>query len=209
MRLWIALLMIYVVGALPSLADNNVVERKVFVRGRVLDPQSNPIASAKVHLLNRDSGEVITETTDGKGNFSFQHPLCSSVSLEVVADERHRLARAQYDNLTGRETKQMVIRLHKGFLVTGKVVAAQKGLRDVDVLVASESPEEAIFGGGLSRTAKDGSFKLVLTPGPKTIKVMNNGRHDLPPVVERKIVVTADSVIPTIELSPSKASAQH
>jgi hypothetical protein len=213
MRCSVALLTIWTVASwvssasLPCLAGRTVIERKVFVRGRVLDPTAKPVASAKILLRNQDSGEIITETTDSKGDFSVQHPLCSSVSLEVVADEKHRLARAQYDQLTGRETKQMIIRLHRGFLITGKVVSAAKGLRDIDVLVASEHPEEAIYGGGLSRTSKDGTFRMVLTPGAKKLKVLNSERQDLPQVVERNIVVTTDSIIPEIELKPSQTSA--
>lgn len=212
MRFVLAVMILFSVGLLPSFADREVVERKVFMRGRVLDPLSKPVGDAKILLRNADSGEIITETTSRKGEFSVEHPLCSHLSLEIVANEKTRLARAQYEKLTGRETKHMVIRLHHGFLVTGRVVSAAKGVRDLDIVVMPAAKHggssESINGGGLSRTGRDGTFRLVLTPGAKTLKIVNNERPDLPNVLEQKIVVTADSALPVIELKPQQPAAK-
>lgn len=188
--------------AAPGWAQREEVDREVFVRGRVLDNLSKPVA-AKLLLRNKDSGEITTTVTGKNGAFSVEHPICSGVMLDVVAPEKTRLTRAQYPALNGHETKNMVIRLHPGFLITGRVVSHGKGLRDLDVVAmpdANSNADELIHGGGLSRTARDGTFKLVLTPGHKLLKVVNNTYSVLPKMTERKIVVTADGVISEIVL---------
>lgn len=197
-----------------ALAPAMAGEEKVALRGKILDPLSKPVAGAKVLLRNHDSGELVSIVTNGKGDFSVKHAACSGVSLEVIADEKTRLARAQYGNLTGRETKQVIIRLHRGFLITGRVVAGDKGVRDVDVVVGPSqsnkqaAPEDLISGGGLSRTARDGTFRLVLTPGHKTLKVVDSEHGDVQSLAERQISVTADGALPEIVLK-SLPTANH
>lgn len=195
-----------------TLAPATGKEEKVALRGRILDPLSKPVGGAKVLLRNHDSGELVTIVTNGKGDFSVKHASCSGVSLEVIADEKTRLARAHYGHLTGHDTKQLIIRLHRGFLITGRVVAGDKGVRDVDVVVGpsaakSASADDLISGGGLSRTARDGTFRLVLTPGHKTLKVVDSEHGDVQALAEQQISVTADSALPVIVLkSPPPAS---
>lgn len=196
-----------------ALVSAHGADEKISVRGRILDPLSKPVAGARILLRNHDSGELVSIVTNGKGDFSAKHAACSGVSLEVIADEKTRLARAQYGHITGRETKQLIIRLHRGFLITGRVVAGDKGVRDVDVVVGPSSskastPDDLISGGGLSRTARDGTFRLVLTPGHKTLKVVDSEHGDVQALAERQISVTADGTLPEIVLK-SLPTASH
>lgn len=69
--------LIFVFGVLCARADS--------VSGRVLDPQGNRVAGAKLRLLHRSSGDVRTTVSSDEGDYSFPRIPAGTYLLEAEA----------------------------------------------------------------------------------------------------------------------------
>jgi hypothetical protein len=177
------------------------------VRGTVTDENLNPLAGAEVRLKSSNNSVDLTAVTGANGQFMLPHEPCKRLCLQVSPRKGSSLATASIDNISGEESRRIVVELKHGFEIHGRVVHENKGLKGLSVSVIAESAkgkaQEFVHGGGMTRTKGNGAFEITLTPGMKVLKITNERYQDLVPSFSRRLSVTADGVIPDIEL-PSR-----
>ncbi|PWU00737.1 MAG: hypothetical protein C5B53_03670 [Candidatus Melainabacteria bacterium] len=174
------------------------------VRGTVTDENLKPLAGVGVKLISKDASVNLSTTTKGTGQFILPHKPCKSLCLEVSPRKGSSLATARIENIPGEESRRIVVELQRGCEIHGRVVHENKGLKGLSVSVTAASEnhkhEKLVHGGGRTKTGRDGTFQLILTPGMKTLSIANERYEDLTPSYARKLTVETDGIIPDIEL---------
>lgn len=176
----------------------------LFLKGRVLNQEQRPVSGAKIVILDEESGEQMKGESDGKGRFAVKHAACHNFSFSVVPPANSGLSRANFQHVSGEAGKHFIVQLHRGFAVSGRVVADGAGLKGLLVKVSANDQtmtnSEAAHGGGSCRTGKNGEYQMVLTPGQKIIEIKNDRYTNLSATIQQQLAVSGDTRIPDIVL---------
>lgn len=186
-----------VVLALPASAETFAVS------GVVHDSFRKPVKGVQVFLWEAKEGKVIESgRSDKDGFFKLDHEECDTLNLEASPDDSTGLAGAIVEKINGRQNRKVIIELHRGFLVRGRVVHGDKGLKGVTVkaLASDTHRGSTVHGGGTTKTGRGGYFRMILTPGPKKIVVINDHIEGVQRKLERPVVVTEDVVLDNLGL---------
>lgn len=188
-----------------SVSSLSAQEELFEVHGRVVDYLNKPVARAHVILRDRQTGKTRQATSDRQGRFALFHPDTAMCSLEVIPDIESGLCGAVLAEIPGNQKRHISVQLQHGFLVTGKVVEKGKGLKGLEIKVLPNQPHEnahdSVHGGGFATTSGDGSYRLLLTPGHKTMLVQNHKYSKLPASLNHSFTVTGDTKLPDLILS--------
>lgn len=180
------------------------------LKGQIVDQDKRPVKGAQIHIYS-DDGAGSSGNSDGKGNFKVRHPECRNLSFAVMPSVASGLCAAFYDRVSGEISKHVFVQLRRGFLVQGRVQAQGKGLKGLRLRFRAKdenkSRDEAIHGGGLTYTGRDGRFSIVLSPGHKIVEI-NNGRYpELEGLVHKEILVSGDARLSDLSLEPTEREA--
>jgi len=172
--------------------------------GVVTDEVSTPLKHVRVRLRDKQTDALRAVYTDRQGKFHLFDVSCRSCSLEISAANGSGLAEAVMDNIPGREPRQFVIRLQRGFAITGRVKGGDRPLSGVSVraVPAPGVASESVHGGGAATTGSHGQFRLILTPGAKELVIVNERYPDFAREFRRPLTVTTDAYITPVELPP-------
>ena len=92
--------------------------------------------------------------------------------------------------------------------MAGRVVYEGEGLKGMLVRAVPSNNEAsssgAIHDGGLTTTDGKGKFRLILTPGPKTLIVSNQKYSGLKSEVRQSVTVISDIEAPDVVLPPAQ-----
>lgn len=202
---WAAVLtVILLAGVLPSLAaDDGVILSEI--GGRVLDAERNPIANAQVKLLDENGDLLLSTQSSGDGSFALKHRPCVSCALQVVPDDKTSLASALIGRIPGDANRRILVTLQKGFRISGRITGDGKGLKGLLVkVVGPGDSSKRVYSGGECKTARDGSFAMRLTVGPKTLSVRNEKYMKFASKYDHEFDVSSDQTLPDINLPTTR-----
>lgn len=183
--------------------DDDVIMNEI--GGRVLDSHRNPVQNAQVKLFNEKHEILLQTPVSSDGSFSMKHRPCAVCSLQVIPDDKSNLASALIEKIPGDASRKFLVTLQNGFRVRGRITGAGKGLKGLIVtVVASGDEQKHVHTGGEARTARDGTFVMNLTPGPKLLTVQNDKYANFVASYEHPLNVTADQEITEIKLPPAE-----
>jgi uncharacterized GH25 family protein len=198
-RLFLALTALTSVSLSPAYA-----EAVMMLKGRVLNPEHHPVAGAKIFVHDEETGADARGDSDRKGHFSIKHSECNYFSFDVVPPANSGLSRAHFQHVSGEAGKHFIVQLHRGFVVSGRVVANGAPVKGIRVKITANEPNmttaEAVHGGGHATTGKNGEFMLTITPGQKIIEVLNDKYADLAKTIKQQVSVSGDTQLPEIVL---------
>ncbi len=182
-------------GGNMARADEIVV--RYFVKGQVKDQTNRAVPGALVELHDRDRNRVWQTKADRQGRFEIEHERSGSLSVTVFPPAKLELAQFYMPDISGSESKTLIVNLHRGFSIAGKVVAPDgRGVKGIVVSIAPSdgagSKHDTIHGGGTTVTGRGGIFNLVVTPGDKDLTLRNNRYSDLAAVETTHLTVTRD-----------------
>jgi hypothetical protein len=187
-----------------------VNEKQPALVGRVTDSDLKPLAGVQLKLTSPDTNLKITAVTKGDGSFSIAHDPCKICQLEVYPPKDSKLASALLDNLSGESTRRLIIQLREGIHVMGKVTGGGKGLKGLDLTFvpvdASTSKRSSVHGSGMTKTGKNGSFSLTVTPGMNQLTIDNDRYPEFKDHFETKVNVTGGGDIPDLVLPPAQST---
>lgn len=174
------------------------------ISGRICDLRGEPVKDCQVRIWNHE-GTVTLETLSKKdGEFSIPHDECGSLTLEVLPPEKLPFAQTLMEKLPGNVNRKVIVRLNRGYLVSGRVVAKGKGLKGLVVKVEplEKGPDGKVLvhGHGGCVTGKNGVFSLRLTEGKKRLTVVNDQFTDLSRIAVKEFVVSEDTHLGALEL---------
>lgn len=185
-------------------ATSLAAEESLMLKGKIINPDGQPVTGVKIVIHDEESGEEIKGDSDGKGKFAIKHAPCSYFSFDVIPPANSSLSRAHFQHMSGEAGKHIIVQLHRGFSVKGRVTAHGVGLKGLLVKVSpndtSMSNVEVVHGGGTTRTGRNGEYQLILTPGNKLIEIKNDRYSDVPATARQSIAVSGDISLPDIEL---------
>jgi hypothetical protein len=189
----------------------SVHEKQPALLGRVTDTELKPLAAVQLRLTSPDNNKMkVSAATKPDGSFEIAHDPCKVCRLEVIAPKGSQLASALLDNLSGESTRRLVIELHEGFEISGRITGNGKGLKGLDVTLVPVEEKTAnrssVHGSGLVITGKTGAFALFVTAGQKRVTVDNDRYPDFAKHFSTKVSVTAAGAIPDIELPSAETS---
>jgi hypothetical protein len=169
---------------------------KVGITGKVQDENAKPVQHALVIVRDRDTNEAVQVNTDRHGKYKAWHLPGTRCSVQVVPPAKTGLAQAILSEVPADEGRHVVVSVHKGFAVHGRVVAQGKPVRGVRVRVSPKSGD-TIHDGGETQTDWHGAFDIVLTPGEKVFEFSEPKRKG---AGVRNLVfsVTNDSTMPDV-----------
>ncbi|MBX9696112.1 MAG: carboxypeptidase-like regulatory domain-containing protein [Cyanobacteria bacterium] len=174
------------------------------ISGRVVDMVGKPIDKIRVDLWTKEGSLSLSTKTDKRGSFKFVHEKCQPCYLEVLPRKESQMACATIDNISGEENRSIIVNLKRGYLLSGRVCAGDKGLPGVVVKVYSEehekNPTARVYGGGAVKTGRDGKFEMVLTPGKKHLVVINNKFSEIKRRTEANFEISADMELEDVKL---------
>lgn len=160
--------------------------------GRVVNIKGEPAADVPVLLWEADGELSLTTKTSGDGEFVFDHQGAGPLTLEVLPPLKTGFASALLEGLPGKADRKLIVKLRPGFLVSGRVEHEGKGIKGVIVRFTPgtnvDGPQKS-HGGGAATTAKDGTFNLNLTAGPKSPLILNTKYPSLKKRIEKEIDV--------------------
>ncbi len=178
-------------------------EEATKLQGKIVNSEGRPVAGARIILHDDESRAVVNGRSDADGDFEISHEPCSTMSFDVFPPEKTGLATAHYAQVAGDITKHFIVQLHKGFRVTGRVLAEGQGLRGLEITATGNEGEghsATIHGGGATRTRNNGEFTLILTPGKKIFQIKNELYSNLSPVYQHEFTITTDVHLPDMKL---------
>lgn len=187
--------------ALFATAGQAAIEESFTISGTVNDHLKKPVSGAVIKVTDERDEVLSTSTTNGNGHFKLTHPACERCSISVLPPAKSRLASANLSDIPGKQSRKVLINLHRGFLVAGKVLGGGKALKGITVRASDDSGEKSVHGGGDTVTANDGSFTLVLTPGKKKLQLFNNRFPEFATQSEHVFNVIEDCRLPEVTLS--------
>ncbi|MBU6450439.1 MAG: hypothetical protein KGS72_01580 [Cyanobacteria bacterium REEB67] len=173
------------------------------ISGRIVDQQHKPVAEVSVLLWEKEGDLSMEAHSNAAGEFRFEHKGCGKLCLQVLPDQKMKLATALVENLPGEATRKMIVELKAGFLVTGRVVHKNKGLKGLMIRIKPVNPKDTrtkVHGGGVSETGRGGSFSVVLLSGQKKLTVINEKYPDFAKHIETTFTVSDDAHLAPIEL---------
>jgi hypothetical protein len=185
--------------------DLTVNEKQPTLLGRVTNSEMKPLGSVQLRLSSPDNSKVKASTaTKDDGSFQITHDPCKICQLEVLAPKNSGLASALLDNLSGETTRRLIIQLRAGLQIDGKVVGQGKGLKGLDLsfipVDESTSKRVSVHGSGLTKTGKDGSFSVIVTPGLNRLTIENDRYPDFAKHFDTQVKVTTSGGIPDVTL---------
>ncbi len=174
------------------------------ISGRICDSRGEPVKDCQVRIWDRE-GTVTLETHSKKdGEFSIPHDECGALNLEVLPPEKLPFAQTFMEKLPGNTNRKVIVRLSRGYLVSGRVVAKGKGLKGLVVKVEplEKGPDGKVLvhGHGGCTTGKNGVFSLRLTEGKKRLTVVNDQFAELSRMAVKEFVVSEDTHLGALEL---------
>jgi hypothetical protein len=173
------------------------------ITGQICNFDHHPIAGAQVRLLDESDNVLQTDQSGHTGSFEIKHSICKTVKLEIVPDTKSGLVSAFIDKIPGEVSRHFLVTLPSGFQVRGRVLGDGRGLKGLNLKVeATGRDRHQIWSGGWTKTGRDGSFDLTLTPGPKKLTISNAKYTKLLGKFEQDFSVTSDVVLPDISLPP-------
>jgi hypothetical protein len=179
------------------------------VSGRVLDEMKKPLSGVQLRLLGDAMVLGCEAITKANGEFCLPHPKCKTYCLAVYPPKNSGLAAAWIDEIPGDAVRHIIIQLHPGFTITGRIIRAEsnKGLKGLTLSISpvkdTDSEHETVHGSGLATTSRDGTFEITLTPGLKQLSVANDRYPELLEHFAKNILITDTGRLPDIVL-PSK-----
>ncbi|HEY9679713.1 MAG TPA: hypothetical protein V6C76_17050 [Drouetiella sp.] len=195
---------LFALGTFPANAED---ELTAVISGVVSTTAKKPMPGVQVILLDQSDMQLGIATTDPHGAFHFKHTVCHECTLEVLPALDTHYACAVIENIPGNTNRNFLLSLQRGFDVSGRVMADRKGAKGISLRAISlddNKDGKQVHDGGLARTARNGSFSMILTPGHKQISVMNDSRPEFERKTELKVEVTGDTTLPDIQLVPKK-----
>jgi hypothetical protein len=127
--------------------------------------------------------------------------------------DNSELTEALLSNMSVVESKHFIVRLKRGFLVSGRIVDREgKGLKGIKVKVEPQVAgiaEDDVHGCGEAVTTRGGFFKLALTPGKKMFEMSNFIYPELVGSANKNIVVIGDEKLADIILSDVHRGGAH
>lgn len=187
----------------PSEARAAQAQPTVRTSGRLVNLKGDGVASIPVYLWEEKGPLSLAAKTGPDGKFDFEHPVCGALTLEILPPVKTSYACAVVDEVPGDQNHKLIVEMHLGHLISGRVAHEGKGIKGVVVRIRPieldkhgsqidyTSLERAvrIHGGGTTTTAKDGAFTLVITPGLKQLTVINNKYAKFEKKVEHSLTV--------------------
>jgi len=162
------------------------------------------MAKIRVCLRNTASGQEHCNKTDKQGRFMLLNNFQGDCCLEVTPVVKSGLSHALIERVPGQQTRQFVVQLKHGFNISGRVVYKGRGVKGMIVKVipahSGSEADSSVHGGALTTTAGDGSFRVVLTPGEKSLVVINERYNGLAPELKQTVEITGDTRMPDITL---------
>lgn len=186
-----------------SLTLRPALAHKFAVSGVVHDSFRKPVKGVQVYLWEPSNRTIIESGRSNKeGFFKLVHEECNELNLEASPDETSGLAGAIVEKISGMQDRKVIIELHRGFLVRGRVMHGDKGLKGVKVkaLASDKHKGSTVHGGGFAKTGRGGYFSMVLTPGRKKIVVSNDHIEGIQKKSEREVVITEDITLEDFSL---------
>ncbi len=176
------------------------------ISGKVSTSGKKPLEGVQVLLLDQGGNQLASAVTNGRGDFSFKHALCRRCTLEIIPAQDTHYACALIENIPGDATRNFLLSLQRGFTISGRVVAENRGLKGLAIKVVpidASAEGTKVHDGGIARTARNGTFSMILTPGHKKLEVLNDRYKEYAPTLEVNVDVTADAQIADIVLRKS------
>jgi hypothetical protein len=175
------------------------------VSGRVLDEMQKPLAGVQLKLIGDEKLLKCLTVTKANGEFTLSHEKCKKFCLAVFPPKNSGLAAAWIDNIPGDATRHILVQLHPGFTIKGRVVRASngKGLKGLNLDISpvkGNETEHEVHGSGRTITGQGGSFELTLTPGAKLFSVSNDRYSELVRYFDKQLLITDTGTIPDIAL---------
>jgi hypothetical protein len=198
----ILLVLIYLAAATSALAKSE--DSFKTLTGSVTDHNLVNLAGVTIKLSGHDKPFHGIAITRCDGQFVLKHPICQSCDMEVFPSKGSSLATAWIDNIDGRDSRRIVVELQKGYEIEGRITHAGIGLKGLIVTINSletkDRSQQLVHGRGKAITRNNGLFEMVLTPGLKCLTVTNDRYQNLADSFSIKVSVTADGVLPDIDL---------
>ncbi len=177
---------------------------EILLKGKVTDAEGHPVGGAKIVIHNEDKNLDTTGKSDGEGNFEIEHDKCSTLSFDVFPSGKSGLTTSHYSHVAGESTKHFIVQLHRGFRVSGRVLAGGQGIKGLEINVIGQddanSSRGTVHGGGNTKTKAKGEYLLMLTPGKKTVQIKNELYSNLSPVYQHEFTITGDTRLPDMTL---------
>ncbi|MBK9620005.1 MAG: carboxypeptidase regulatory-like domain-containing protein [Candidatus Obscuribacter sp.] len=179
-------------------------EEKFKISGRVVDKNGQPVSGCNVQLWEPSGAISMSCKNHNDGEFEFKHVKSDKLTLEVLPPTSLGFAQAIVRNLPGEEDRKMIVKLHRGYLVSGRVTCKKKGLKGillkVEPLDQGLDGKAHLHGVGGGTTEKNGVFSMILTPGKKQLTVINEIYPQCTSTVTREFEVREDLHLGAIEL---------
>ena len=188
---------------IPAFAAATTAEEEIRkLKGKVVDIDGKPVGGAKIMVHNLDTHEELDGRSNGKGYFEIDHPKCTALSFDVFPPTKSELSSAHYSRVSGELSKHIIVQLHKGFRVTGRVLAEGQGIKGLEIkVVGTDAGAHAtVHGGGITRTKGNGEYSFILTPGKKIFEIKNDVYSNLAPVYQHEFTITGDTRLPDMNL---------
>ena len=163
------------------------------IRGRVIDPEGEPVWGARIHIRKvggEEFGRIIYYPTDGNGNFSIKGVAPGEYKVFVVKEEgRHPDTDILfYSNRDVRVPKVVVSQTQgtpfvtvqtgrRSALITGHVLNAVNGQPIPDATITFRRPEDyrMTLITSLNQPERPGGYSFLLPSAPLTIQVTAPG----------------------------------
>lgn len=180
-------------------------ESEPVLRGRVTDTEHKGLPDVQIKWTSSEDENVkLSAQTNGDGAFSIAHKPCKTCRIEVYPPHKSNLSSAFVEGIPGEASRQVVLELHQGIPVKGRVVDNGRGLKNLTVaflsIDAKSEKKMSAHGGGWAKTNRSGEFAMMLTPGLKRVEINNDHYPDLEPHYETKISVSQPGTISDIIL---------
>lgn len=201
---------------LPISGSASAANAKTLVQtsGRLVNLKGDGVGNIPVYLWEQKGEISLAAKTRADGGFNFEHPICGTLTLEILPPLKTSYASALIDEVPGDQNRKLIVEMHQGHLISGHVVHDDKGLKGVLVRVkpvkldkpdsqfdySSLDRSEMIHGGGTTTTGKDGVFTLILTPGHKQLTVINNKHPGAKKKMEQTLTVRENQNIGALHL---------
>lgn len=177
------------------------------ISGRIVDVEHKPIAKAEVKLVS-EKGEIIKTVDSGMdGMFELEHKPTKKCTLEVIPEGGSGLASALIEAVPGEANRSVIVELHKGVEVKGRISRDGRGLKGLIVKVSpvkAANESSSVHGGGYAITGRDGQYRFILTPGQKRLNIRNDRYSELMAQYATNITVRDSMELPEVSLPPKE-----